>query len=72
MKRPGDGVITAMKAMLPVVFTLRCLSFGSQMGAEVPRPPVPLSAFGFDQMTLSESTLVRNRRTDETIVRLDH
>ncbi len=26
MKRPGDGVITAMKAMLPVVFTLRCLS----------------------------------------------
>ncbi len=25
MKRPGDGVITAMKAMLPVVFTLRCL-----------------------------------------------
>ena len=55
MERPANRVIPPVKAMLPAVFTTQVS--GSQMGAGVPRHPVPLSAFGFDQVTLSEPPL---------------
>ena len=70
MKRPGNRVIPSMKAMLHEVFAAQV--FESPDGAEVPRHRSQCHRSDSIRTRRVTPPYVRNRRTDETIVILDH